>query len=142
MKKPKIVIDTNVLVSALHSNLGMSYQLLMKLDSGLFDIAVSVPLVLEYEDVTKRAGRVAIKLSKQQVSDVIDYICHIADKIKVYYLWRPYLKDPKDDMVLELAISAQCTHIITFNKRDFVGAEKFGINISTPKEFLKKLEVK
>ena len=138
MRQPKIVIDTNVLVSALHSNLGMSFKLLMKIDTGLFNTAVSVPLVLEYEDVTKRPNRL-IKISKDHADAIIDYICHVSDRAKVYYLWRPYLKDPKDDMVLELAVSARCTHIVTFNKRDFVGADKFGIAVVRPKEFLQIL---
>ena len=52
-------------------------------------------------------------------------------------MWRPYLKDRKDDMFLELAVESESDYIITYNKRDFEGIEKFGIRIITPKEFLK-----
>ncbi len=91
---------------------------------------------------------------------ILDYICGVARHQFIFYLWRPLLKDPKDDihpsdtqrpqsyqwrpllkdpkddMVLELAVAAQCDWIVTFNKRDFVGAEQFGIQIATPREFL------
>ena len=59
--------------------------------------------------------------------------------MNVFYLWRPVLKDPKDDMVLEVAVAAGCSHIVTFNTRDFAGADRFGIKIVTPQTFLAKI---
>ena len=70
---------------------------------------------------------------------LIDYICLIAHKIKIFYLWRPFLKDPRDDMVLELAVTANCDTIVTFNKRDFGDVDEFGIMVLTPQEFLKEI---
>jgi predicted nucleic acid-binding protein len=58
------------------------------------------------------------------------------DQNKVSSLWRPQLKDPGDDMVLELAVTAGCNYIITYNVNDFKGIENFGIKAITPKEFL------
>lgn len=58
-----------------------------------------------------------------------------------FFLWRPFLKDPKDDMVLELAVEAQCEYIVTFNQKDFVGSDQFGIAVVTPQEFLRKTGV-
>ena len=69
-------------------------------------------------------------------SDILDYICEVANPRKVFYLWRPILKDPKDDMVLELAVAASCNFIVTFNQQDFQGVEKFGLQVLPPKEFL------
>jgi len=70
-----------------------------------------------------------------------DFLCQVSNTRQVYYLWRPLLKDAKDDHVLELAVEARCTSIVTYNKRDFEGAEQFGLVIETPLEFLKRLEL-
>jgi len=131
-----IVIDTNVLVAALRSNRGASHKLLLLIDSGLFDICVSVPLVLEYEAVVKRQIK-DTALTEDDMEAILDYICAVAQSKKIHYLWRPNLPDPDDDMVLELAVAAGCTYIVTFNIQDFVEAEGFGVKIVTPKEFLK-----
>lgn len=136
MAKHRIVIDTNVIVTALRSRNGFSFKLLSIIDDSRFEVSISVPLILEYEDALKRE-KSKIKLSKSDINDIIDYICLIADKRKIFYLWRPYLKDPKDDMVLELAVESESKYIITFNKKDFEGTAKFGIEVITPKEFLK-----
>jgi len=140
MNKPEIVIDTNVVVSALRSKRGASYKLLMEIGSGKFALNVSVPLVLEYESTAKRLiGN--IKLNESDIDDIIDYVCSEAKRCRIFYLWRPYLKDPKDDMVLELAVTAGCDHIVTYNKTDFQNVEKFGLRVVTPQEFLKMIGV-
>lgn len=105
------------------------------IDSGEFQINVSVPLVLEYEATAKRLSL----LSARDVDSIIDYLCSVAVHRKVHYLWRPILLDPNDDMVLELAVSGDCNAIITFNKSDFAEARRFGIRILAPKEFLKEI---
>lgn len=122
----QLVVDTNVVVSALRSRSGASFELLSLIGrSSEFEINVSVPLVLEYEDAAKRQSDVT-GLSPEDVDAVVDYICSVANRRRIYYLWRPFLKDPKDDMVLELAVEAQCELIVSYNKRDFEGVEKFG----------------
>ncbi len=78
----------------------------------------------------------ALPLESADIDDILDYICAVANKREVFFLWRPYLSDPKDDFILELAVEAQCDFVITYNKRDFKGIEKFGIEAATPKEFL------
>jgi predicted nucleic acid-binding protein len=107
-----------------------------------FELNLSVPLFLEYEDAAKRwLGK--IPLSEDDIDNILDYLCQMANQREIFYLWRPFLKDPKDDMVLELAVSAQCETIITYNKRDFKGIEKFGLRVMNPKEFLEMIgEVK
>jgi putative PIN family toxin of toxin-antitoxin system len=134
--KRRIVIDTNVFVSALRSRHGASYRLFMLLGCKQFEISVSVPLILEYESAAKRLTR-EFGLTHTDVEDILDYICRISDRRQIHYLWRPVLKDLKDDLVLELAVEASAKFIVTYNLRDFVGAEKFGIQVLTPKEFLK-----
>jgi putative PIN family toxin of toxin-antitoxin system len=136
--KSQIVLDTNVVVSALRSQKGASYKLLMLIGKASFEINLSVPVLLEYEDATKRLlGRIA--LTEQEIDDILDYLCEMANRRDVFYLWRPFLKDPKDDMILELAVSAQSEIIITYNQKDFVGVEQFGIEVMTPKEFLERI---
>lgn len=132
----QIVLDTNVFVSALRSRRGAAFRLLSLVGSNEdFEVNVSVPLVLEYEEVAKRQSE-ATGLSSREVDAIIDYVCSVANRRRIYYLWRPYLKDSKDDMVLELAVEAGCDLIVTYNQKDFVGIEKFGLRVVTPQESL------
>ncbi|MDP2364560.1 MAG: putative toxin-antitoxin system toxin component, PIN family [Ignavibacteria bacterium] len=135
MKKYKIVIDTNVVVSALKSKKGFSFTLLSIIDDKRFKVFISIPVILEYEDAIRRK-KTSIKLTTAEVNDILDFICLISEQRKIFYLWRPLLKDSKDDMFLELAVESECDFIITFNKKDFGGIEKFGVRAITPKEFL------
>jgi len=112
--------------------------LLTLIGSDKFEINVSVPLIIEYEDVAKRLIE-KIALTEDDIDDILDYICSTANRRKVFYLWRPFPRDPKDDMVLELAVAARCDFIVTYNKRDFQGVERFGHRVVTPKEFLQEI---
>lgn len=132
-----VVLDTNVLVAALRSSRGASFCLLSLVERNLFTVHVSTPLVTEYEAVLKRG---ITSLSAEEIDDVIDYICSKAVLNKIFYLWRPVLKDPDDDFVLELAVKANAT-IVTWNVTDFKRAARFGITVMTPREFLATLEV-
>ncbi len=136
--KRRIVIDTNVFISALRSRRGASYRLFMLLGGKQFEISVSVPLILEYEDAAKRLGR-EFGLTHADIEDILDYVCSVADLREIHFLWRPILKDPQDDQVLELAVESSAKFIVTYNRRDFVGAEKFGIKVITPNGFLEKI---
>ena len=136
MKKYKIVIDTNIIVSSLRSKRGYSYKLFSIIDDERIKVFISIPVVLEYEDAIKRK-KSNIRFKKSEIDDFLDFICLIGEQRKIHYLWRPFLKDRKDDMFLELAVESESDFIITFNQKDFVGVEKFGIKILTPKEFLK-----
>jgi putative PIN family toxin of toxin-antitoxin system len=139
MKKYSIVIDTSVFITALRSKNGASFKMLSLIDSNKFDINISTPLILEYEDVAKREQQ-AIKLKQHDIDSIIDYICLFGKKRKIFYLWRPFLREPKDDFVLELAFESQSDFIITYNKKDFKGVEeKFNIKLLTPREFLQKI---
>ena len=131
-------MDTNVLISALRSRTGASFRMLSLIDSGKFILCVSVPLVLEYEAAAKKQSR-ATGLTSADIDAIVDYICLVAQKHKVYYLWRPLLKDPKDDMVLELAVASNAEAIVTYNKADFRGSEHFGVKAITPKELLMQI---
>ena len=137
--KRRIVLDTNVIYAGLRSRRGASFRLMEAVGTGLFDIVVSVPLVLEYEEVLRRKAR-SLGLTFADVADVIDYLCDVAEKRQIFFLWRPFLKDPNDDMILELAVEASCNRIVTFNRKDFIGIEQFEIQVVTPAEMLHELE--
>ena len=133
----RVVLDTSVLVATWKSRNGASYALLTHLRAGDFEIAVSVPLVIEYEAVLLRHLE-GEDLSSEDVSVFVDYLCQVAKKQDIFFLWRPFLRDPDDDMLLELAVAAQCEGIVTHNVRDFDGVKKFGLSVFTPAMFLMK----
>ncbi|HEV8433619.1 MAG TPA: putative toxin-antitoxin system toxin component, PIN family [Thermoanaerobaculia bacterium] len=135
---PTVVLDTNVLVAAVRSRRGASFELLSRLAEGEYEVAVSVSLVLEYEDALLRHVS-SSPLTERDVRDLIDYICEVAVRQTVFFLWRPTLRDPGDDLILELAVAAKCDGIVTHNTRDFRGAERFGIRVLTPGKFLQDL---
>ena len=137
MKRPLVVLDTNILVSALRSRRGASFALVERIGTGLFDIAVSVPLVLEYEDAMLRHRG---SLTAGQVGDVIDYVCSVARHHRVFFLWRPLLRDPNDDMVAEVAVASGARAVITYNVRDFSGMERFGVKVWSPKHLLEGIK--
>jgi predicted nucleic acid-binding protein len=110
MPIPQIVIDTNVIVAGLRSRRGSSFRLLTLVGAGQFDIHLSVPLVLEYEDVLLRKLP-DISVTGAEVQDLIDFHCLVAAHHQIFFLWRPYLLDPKDDIVLELAVKAGCDNL-------------------------------
>jgi len=101
----------------------------------LFDIVLSVPLIVEYESATKRQSR-QLGLIHQDIDDVLDYLCSVGLHRRIYFLWRPYLRDPKDDLVLEVAVESESDYVITDNRRDFAGLERFGLQALEPGRFL------
>ncbi len=137
---PRVVVDTNVLVAGLRSRRGASFRLLSEVGRGRFEIAVSVPLVLEYEDALLRHAAVT-RLSRADVDAVLDYFCSVAHLQSIFFLWRPLLPDPKDDLVLELAVAAGCKTVVTYNVRDFRGAEGLAVQAQRPADFLRAIGV-
>ena len=136
--KLRVVLDTNVLVTAIRSRNGASFQVLSSLVADRFDIVVSTPLILEYEAALLRHSP-ATAFSPEDVGTLVDSICSIAQHQEIFYLWRPILRDPRDDMVLEVAVAAACDAIVTFNRRDFRGADRFGLAVLAPAELLQQL---
>ncbi len=136
MSVPNIIIDTNVVISALRSKRGASSKLLSLIGTQKFEIHDSVPLVLEYEEIIQRQHD-EIGMSLEDVSALIDSICALSNHHEIHFLWRPSLPDPNDELILELAVSARCEYIVTHNLSDFIGIDQFGISAVTPGEFLK-----
>ena len=139
MKNNTIIMDTNVLFAGLYSSTGASFQILRLIDIGKIKPVISTTLLFEYEDVLKRK-QTELALSHKQVDIVLDNICALSKFQKIYFLWRPYLKDPKDDHVLEVAVASKTKMIVTHNLKDFKGVEKFGIKAIPPCKFLEVIK--
>lgn len=131
----RVVLDTNILISAMRSNRGPAFRLLSLVGTGRFEICVSVALVLEYEAILRRVT----SLEEAEIAALLDFLCAVARRQRIFYLWRPCLRDPQDDMVLELAVASRSSTIVTSNLRDFTAAERFGVAIREPAEFLREL---
>jgi putative PIN family toxin of toxin-antitoxin system len=139
MQTPKVVIDTNVLIAALRSRRGASFKLLSLIGRGYFDYAVSVPLVIEYEEVALRQAS-ELGISPQAVHAILDRLCFWAEQRSIFFM-AATLADPEDDMVLEVAIESGARYILSYNIRDFGNLDQFGIDVLTPKEFLQRIGV-
>ena len=131
----RVVIDTNVLVSALRSKRGASFRLVQRLGSTHFQPVISPPLCLEYEDVFRRPGLLP-HLTADDIGDFLDYFLSESIECRIHFLWRPHLPDAKDDLLLELALAGGAQFIVTHNTRHFDGAEALGIRAVTPDDFL------
>jgi hypothetical protein len=95
-------------------------------------------LVFEYEEVLKRQSRY-LGLSHKDLEAIVDYLCDIGEHRRIFFLWRPVLPDPRDDLILELAVEAGVDGVVTFNTRDFAPAAAIDITIWTPPAFLERL---
>jgi len=135
-----VTLDTNILYQALKSRTGASYFILQQIRGRKIQIALSVPVFLEYQDVLTRDK--SLKDFELQINDVnkfLRFIAYIGKTFKIYFLLRPNLKDEKDNKIVELAITSQSDYLITSNIRDFKKAElKFDqLKVITPSEFVK-----
>ena len=133
------MLDSSVLVAGFRSRRGASFHVLSLLRAGRFEIAVSVPLVLEYEAVLRRHAN-ELGFGGDEVVGLVDYLCGIGHRQDIHFLWRPVLRDPTDEFVLELAVAAECRAIVTHNVRDFSNARMFGVEILTPAAFIRRVE--
>jgi putative PIN family toxin of toxin-antitoxin system len=139
--RPRIVLDTNILVAGLQSRRGAAHRLLKLVGTGSFELCLSVGLLFEYESTIKRQDIVR-DLSEHQLDAILDYLVASGRKVDIHFLWRPVLQDPSDDLVLEVAVAGECEAIVAYNLRDFLGSKQFGIKALTPAEFLAGLEKK
>lgn len=131
----QIVIDTNVIIAALRSRRGASFRLLQLVGKGTFDVNLSTALLYEYEEIARRVAS-AFWAEPHRVDEMLDYLCAHGRKPKISFRWRPHLRDPDDDMLLELAVAAGADCIITHNTSDFGDCESLGVRVLTPLQFL------
>ena len=140
MKLPRVVLDTNVLVAASRSRLGASFALLQAMRNRQFLVLLSVPLMLEYEAVLKRPEQLAASGRSVLMTDAfLDALCLCGEAVHLHYLWRPQLRDPADEMVLETALNGRADVLVSMNIRDFATAGRFRLKVATPGAFLRQL---
>ena len=134
----KLVLDTDVIVAAMRSPGGASAALLRALQAGQVSAAASVALFVEYEATCSRSEHLlAAGLQAQEVADFLDALAALMVPVNIHYLWRPQVRDPADEMVLEAAVNAMADLIVSFNIKDFGDApRRFGLNILLPREAL------
>ena len=137
----KLILDTDVIVAAVRSPTGASAALLRALQVGRIQVVASVALFVEYEATCTRAEHVlASGLQPSDIVDFLDVLASLVEATEIHYLWRPQLRDPEDDMVLEAAINAMADAIVTFNTKDFGNAPlKFGIQLLLPRDALARI---
>src|SRR5260370_29513270 len=133
----EVVLDTNVLVAALRSKRGASYELVRSIGQADWRLNISVALALEYEDVLKRKDMVR-GMTEAEIDDFLDFVFRSSNLVPVVLRRRPSLRDADDERILEVAVQCNAM-IITHNERDFVGAEQLGVLVRTPAQFLKML---
>lgn len=133
-----LVLDTDVVVAAMRSPRGASAEILRLARYERLRMACSVSLFMEYEAVCSRAMHLeAAQWTQQDLAVFLNVIASWIEPIKIHYLWRPQLRDPADEMVLEAAVNAQAYALLTFNTRHFSTAMKqFDVKLLTPSQFL------
>lgn len=139
MKRHEAVMDTSVLIAALRSRRGASFELLRRVGDGRWQLHLSTALLLEYEQVARRQAQ-ELWLHPDRIEAVLDYLAASGQEHAISFRWRPFLDDPDDDFILELAVAAGAGYIVTHNWRDFAGVEKFGLQTVTPSQMLMKLQ--
>ena len=132
----RVVFDTSVLVAAARSRRGASFALLSMIHSGRFEPSLSVSLYTEWQSALSRPENIPAGETHDGARAFLRYVAAACRPQEIYFLWRPYLSDPCDDHVLELAFASGSRYIITHNIRDFRGSEKLGVEAVTPRDFL------
>jgi putative PIN family toxin of toxin-antitoxin system len=136
-----LVLDTDVVVAAMRSPEGASAAIVRLARQGRVTLLVSVALALEYEAVCSRLEhRLAAGLSEDEVNVFVNAIIDIARPVTMHFLWRPQLRDPCDEMVLETAINGDADALVTFNTKDFGDAPgHFGVDLLLPRETIVRI---
>lgn len=142
MHDVRLVLDTDAIVAAMRSPGGASAAILRAARQDQVTLLVSVPLALEYESICRKPEhRQAAGLSDQQTEIFLDAVLAMSEPVETHFLWRPQLRDPSDEMVLEAAVNGRADALVTFNRRDFGTApERFGVLMLLPREALARIK--
>lgn len=128
-----LAVDTDVLVAAVRSRRGASRAWLRAILAREATLLLSVPLALQYEAVLTRPEHLAASgASLDEATALLNALCAVCTPVAISFLWRPMLRDPNDEMVLEVAVNGAADWLLTFNERDFSGAERLGVRIERP----------
>ena len=135
------MLDTDAVVAAMRSPTGASAAIVRAVRQRQATLLLSVPLAMEYEAVCRRPEhRVEAGLSERQVGIFLDAIIALAEPVLTHFLWRPQLRDPNDEMVLEAAVNGRAEALVTFNVRDYgTAASQFGVDVLLPREAIARI---
>jgi putative PIN family toxin of toxin-antitoxin system len=135
----RIVLDTSVLVAASRSRNGASFRIVSMLPSPEFEIALTIAVYTEWQAVLTRPEHLPTGVTADMALGFVRYLASVAHLQDVHFLWRPFLRDPDDDMVLECAVASGCEFIVTHNVKDFRRVEALNVRAITPADFLNRL---
>jgi len=137
----KIVMDTDTVVAAMRSPTGASAALLLAAADDRVTLLATVPLFIEYEAVCTRAEHMlAAGLDADGAATFLDYLADLVLPVEPWFLWRPQLRDPADELVLEAAVNGRADALVTFNQRHFrPAATRFHLDVLLPRETLRRL---
>jgi putative PIN family toxin of toxin-antitoxin system len=138
----RVVLDTSVLVAAARSRHGASFALVSSIPSPEFEPCLSVALYAEWQEVLTRDENLPPGMAYEDALGFVRYLASQSHLQEIHFMWRPFLPDADDDMVVELAFAAGCRHIITHNVRDFDRCEQLGITALPPRAFLNLIRKK
>jgi putative PIN family toxin of toxin-antitoxin system len=133
----RVVLDTSVLVAAMRSTSGASYALVSSIPSRAFQPCLSIALYNEWQSVLMRPENLTPGSTAEDARRLLRYLASQSHLQEIHFLWRPFLPDPDDDFVLELAFAANCRYVVTHNVKDFHGSGQLGVDAVTPRDFLK-----
>jgi predicted nucleic acid-binding protein len=138
----RLVLDTDVVVAAMRSPRGGSAELLRRIDGGKAVMSLTVALALEYETIcTLAEHRLASGLSESEAGIYLDGLIGLTEPVRAFFRWRPQLRDPGDELVLEAAVNGQADAIVTFNESHLREARSiFGIDVIRPAEVLRRIK--
>lgn len=137
----RVVLDTFVLVAGLRSQLGTSNQVLTAVAEQRIKPLVTTTVFLEYEAVLLRAEqRLATGMNEADVEGFLRAMAAAAESVEISFRWRPQLRDPADELILEAAVNGHAKAIVTHNVTDFEPVSlRFGVPVLTPAQLLKEL---
>ena len=139
----RVVLDTSVVVAGLRSRNGAGNVVLRLVATQRLVALATPPLFLEYEDVLKRPEhRLAHGLDLDEIDGFLAEFAALLEPVEVRFAWRPQVRDPNDEMVLEAAINGHADALITHNVSDFaLAGESFRIPVLRPGDLLKKVRL-
>lgn len=120
---------------------GASAALLRAARAGQATLLATTPLCIEYESVCSRPEHVeAAGFGSAELTVFLDAVVDLIKPVETWFLWRPQLRDPADELVLEAAVNGRAAAITTFNRRDFLpGAGRFGVEVLLPAEAIRRM---
>jgi len=140
MERMRIVVDTNVIASALTSATGTNREVMRRCLQGLVEPLISNTLFHEYESLVRRPSvHARCPLPPKERDDLLDAFLGACVWVRISFRWRPNLRDESDNHLVELAVAGGAMAIVTNNVRDLRSGELVfpDIGIMTPAEFLK-----